>query len=92
MVGAVFFALICASACCTIEPQGENGMTKSYVLAFDQGTTSSRAMLFDRDGLCVGTAQQAVDASQWLGSWGCGCVARGGGGHLKPTRMASRLW
>ena len=33
-------------------------MTKSYVLAFDQGTTSSRAMLFDRDGLCVGTAQQ----------------------------------
>lgn len=33
-------------------------MTKSYVLAFDQGTTSSRAMLFDHDGKCVGAAQQ----------------------------------
>ena len=33
-------------------------MTKSYVLALDQGTTSSRAMLFDHAGKCVGTAQQ----------------------------------
>lgn len=34
-------------------------MTKSYVLALDQGTTSSRAMLlFDHDGKCVGAAQQ----------------------------------
>jgi glycerol kinase len=33
-------------------------MTASYVLALDQGTTSSRAILFDRDGRMVGTAQQ----------------------------------
>ena len=33
-------------------------MTKNYVLALDQGTTSSRAMLFDHDGRCVGAAQQ----------------------------------
>lgn len=30
----------------------------SYVLALDQGTTSSRAILFDHDGRIVGTAQQ----------------------------------
>ena len=29
-----------------------------YVLALDQGTTSSRAMIFDRGGRCVGFAQQ----------------------------------
>ncbi len=29
-----------------------------YVLALDQGTTSSRAILFDRDGCAVATAQQ----------------------------------
>src|SRR5262245_9738544 len=29
-----------------------------YVLALDQGTTSSRAILFDRDGKMVATAQQ----------------------------------
>jgi glycerol kinase len=29
-----------------------------YVLALDQGTTSSRAILFDRDGKAVATAQQ----------------------------------
>jgi len=32
----------------------------SYVLAIDQGTTSSRAILFDRDGRPVGTAQQEI--------------------------------
>ncbi len=31
---------------------------KKYVLSFDQGTTSSRAILFDHDGAIVGTAQQ----------------------------------
>jgi glycerol kinase len=30
----------------------------SYVLALDQGTTSSRAMIFDRDGQVVASAQQ----------------------------------
>jgi glycerol kinase len=30
----------------------------SYVLALDQGTTSSRAILFDRDGLIKGVAQR----------------------------------
>lgn len=30
----------------------------SYILAFDQGTTSSRALLFDRDGHVVATAQK----------------------------------
>ncbi|VVE67639.1 glycerol kinase [Pandoraea pnomenusa] len=29
-----------------------------YILAFDQGTTSSRALLFDRDGRVVSTAQK----------------------------------
>jgi glycerol kinase len=33
---------------------------KHYVLAVDQGTTSSRALLFDRDGRCVGSHQMAV--------------------------------
>lgn len=33
-------------------------MTKSFVLALDQGTTSSRAIVFDRSGRAVGTAQQ----------------------------------
>ncbi|VVE87502.1 glycerol kinase GlpK [Pandoraea bronchicola] len=30
----------------------------SYILAFDQGTTSSRALLFDRDGHVVASAQK----------------------------------
>ncbi|WP_166240671.1 glycerol kinase GlpK [Paenibacillus turpanensis] len=33
-------------------------MEKSYVLALDQGTTSSRAILFDHGGKIVGTAQK----------------------------------
>jgi len=32
--------------------------TRSYILALDQGTTSSRAILFGRDGLPVACAQQ----------------------------------
>jgi glycerol kinase len=31
---------------------------KEYILAFDQGTTSSRAIVFDRNGLPVATAQK----------------------------------
>jgi glycerol kinase len=33
-------------------------MAKEYVLAIDQGTTSSRAMLFNHDGTVAGVAQQ----------------------------------
>lgn len=33
-------------------------MSQQYVLALDQGTTSSRAILFDRAGHCVGVAQK----------------------------------
>ena len=33
-------------------------MTKKYVLALDQGTTSSRAILFDQSGKAVGVAQK----------------------------------
>ncbi len=31
---------------------------KKYILALDQGTTSSRAIVFDKDGLIVGTSQK----------------------------------
>jgi len=33
-------------------------MSKKYILAIDQGTTSSRSILFDHDGQIVGTAQR----------------------------------
>lgn len=33
-------------------------MTPRYVLAIDQGTTSSRAILFDHAGDIVGSAQR----------------------------------
>lgn len=33
-------------------------MSKSHVLALDQGTTSSRAIVFNRSGRAIGTAQQ----------------------------------
>lgn len=33
-------------------------MSKAHVLALDQGTTSSRAIVFDRSGRAVGSAQQ----------------------------------
>ena len=33
-------------------------MSKKYILAIDQGTTSSRSVLFDHDGQIVGTAQR----------------------------------
>lgn len=35
--------------------------SKRYVLALDQGTTSSRAIVFDRSGLAVATAQQEFE-------------------------------
>ena len=36
-------------------------MTDTYILAIDQGTTSSRAMLFDRNGAVVGVAQREFE-------------------------------
>jgi glycerol kinase len=36
-------------------------MSADYILALDQGTTSSRAILFDRDGKPVGVAQQEFE-------------------------------
>ncbi|SDQ60030.1 glycerol kinase GlpK [Pseudoxanthomonas sp. CF125] len=36
-------------------------MVKPYLLAIDQGTTSSRAMLFDRGGAVVGMAQREFE-------------------------------
>jgi glycerol kinase len=36
-------------------------MDKPYLLAIDQGTTSSRAMLFDRSGAVVGKAQREFE-------------------------------
>ncbi|MEK0084705.1 glycerol kinase GlpK [Benzoatithermus flavus] len=35
-------------------------MSRQYVLAIDQGTTSSRAILFDREGRIVGTGQKEL--------------------------------
>jgi glycerol kinase len=35
-------------------------MTRQHVLAIDQGTTSSRAILFDRDGRALGTGQKEL--------------------------------
>src|ERR1700761_573166 len=36
-------------------------MRDQYILALDQGTTSSRAMLFDRNGKVVSTAQKEFE-------------------------------
>lgn len=45
-------------------------MTKSYILAFDQGTTSSRAILFDKNGNIQGVEQkeftQIFPKSGWV--------------------------
>jgi glycerol kinase len=38
----------------------ENGLMESYILSLDQGTTSSRAILFDRDGHSVAIAQKQI--------------------------------
>jgi glycerol kinase len=42
------------------ENQGERSMARQYVLAIDQGTTSSRAIVFDRDGRGIGTGQKEL--------------------------------
>src|SRR4029077_4004162 len=51
-------------SCRRCENRGERGGgclwrgPMSYILALDQGTTSSRALLFDRDGRIKGVAQR----------------------------------
>lgn len=42
-------------------------MSKRYVLALDQGTTSSRAILFDHSGRCAGAAQREFPQIDRLG-------------------------
>src|SRR5690625_2940916 len=41
--------------------KGESGMSEKYILSLDQGTTSSRAILFNHEGHIVETAQQAFE-------------------------------
>src|SRR5881396_1376832 len=36
-------------------------MSQQYILALDQGTTSSRAILFDREGRATAVAQQEFE-------------------------------
>ncbi|EAF5705564.1 glycerol kinase, partial [Listeria monocytogenes] len=36
-------------------------MEKKYILALDQGTTSSRAMIIDEEGEVIGVAQEEFD-------------------------------
>src|SRR4029453_10517118 len=43
---------------CDIGPYCRLRSPMPYILALDQGTTSSRAMLFDRDGRMCGMAQK----------------------------------
>ena len=44
-------------------------MGRQYVLAIDQGTTSSRAIVFDRDGRAVGTGQKELRQHFPKGRW-----------------------
>ncbi|SDI55141.1 glycerol kinase GlpK [Propionivibrio dicarboxylicus] len=44
-------------------------MTKEFILALDQGTTSSRAILFDRDGRAVASAQREFAQHYPLPGW-----------------------
>src|SRR5215510_14967687 len=43
---------------CPVACAGGLGGYVSYILSLDQGTTSSRAILFDRDGAIKGVAQR----------------------------------
>jgi glycerol kinase len=44
----------------TISRFGEN-MTEKYILAIDEGTTSSRALVIDKDGRVVSTASKGIN-------------------------------
>lgn len=55
----MFFALSISGTIRT--RKGANDMTKNYMLSIDQGTTSSRAILFNHDGEIVSVAQQEFE-------------------------------
>ncbi|RZS99782.1 glycerol kinase GlpK [Aquimarina brevivitae] len=42
---------------------------KKYIVAFDQGTTSTRAIIFDQNGTIVGMAQQELDQIYPQNGW-----------------------
>jgi len=42
----------------------------NYIIAIDQGTTSSRALLFDETGTIVGSAQQEFTQFLPQSGWG----------------------
>ena len=65
--------------------QGGPGMSRHYVLAIDQGTTSSRAIVFDREGRNVGSGQKELPQHFPQGRLG---RARPGG-HLARRRSRS---
>ena len=44
-------------------------MDKKYILALDQGTTSSRAILFDHDGKIIGVAQKEITQMYPKAGW-----------------------
>lgn len=44
-------------------------MDKKYIMAFDQGTTSSRAIIFDKQGKIVGKAQKEFNQIYPQGGW-----------------------
>ncbi len=60
-----------------------------YIAAIDQGTTSSRCMIFDRDGDVVGVAQkeheQIFPEPGWVGT-----IPRRSG--PTPARWSGRSW
>lgn len=41
----------------------------TYILALDQGTSSSRALVYDSDGAVVGSAQQSIDSTYPQDGW-----------------------
>ena len=66
---------------------GETGMAAQHVLAIDQGTTSTRAILFDRAGLPVGRAQREF-AQHYPSPAGSSTIPRDLGGHARGPRAA----
>lgn len=44
-------------------------MTQSYILSIDQGTTSSRAVIFDKQGQIVSSAQQEIKQYYPMPGW-----------------------
>jgi len=53
----------------TLEVNWKPGVQMKYILAIDQGTTSSRAILFDPDMQVAGVAQQEIRQHYPSGGW-----------------------